>query len=426
VFQGQEVIGTARFAKNQAARGSYYMQLDLDGDVLVQPTLMFQKGVPAHHHSQPALAVDGMGNIHSVVRGGTCRTQQGPSDCALYYTKLTGAGAVIIPTTKLQLEGNGGLHRTPSIQISPNGLVNIIYTTTAPIISGNNVGGYDIGNEVRLYSFGTVNNVITTVINQKTLLSAPPELSLFPHDQLRLATWRTPFTAMDAGGNIHLFVVQDNGNIGQGHYYAFAPNGDRKVGPYELPQTYSWGTDSVRVNGDHVVFSYKQSGTYRAAIRQLDITGSGLDLSGGSQVAVPGADILVLGHVSPDSVPVGTGKVTVTVTGSGFVGGTLATIGGMPVTRALTFDSGNIIGEFDATGLAEGPYDVVVQNPNGAMVTLAGGFYVGERPGPEPEPEPTPSDDGCCNVGGKSPVGSLLLAGLVVGVLAGGRRRRRR
>ena len=59
------------------------------------------------------------GNVHSVVRGGTCRWSQGPTDCALYYTKLSGAGAVMIPTTMLQLEGNGGLHKQPELVVSP-------------------------------------------------------------------------------------------------------------------------------------------------------------------------------------------------------------------------------------------------------------------------------------------------------------------
>jgi hypothetical protein len=422
VFQGQELLGSPLFAKNRIARGSYYMQLSLTGDVVVAPTLLFQKGLPAHHHSQPRLAVDGMGNVHAIVRGGTCRQSQGPADCALYYTKLSSTGATVIPTTKLQLEGNGGLHRWAAIKISPNGLVNIVYTTTAPMITGDGDGGYSVGNEVRLHSFSTVNNQITTVINQKTLLGYVPDRTMAPPQSQRLATWRTPWLSMDAGGNLHLFVGEANVSGGVGYYFAFAPNGDRKLGPYKLSQHDWWGINSMHATATQVLFAYKQNSS-SASFRQLDITGSGLDLSGASQVPVPNADVLVLRSVSPDSVPVGTGTVVLTAVGGGFVSGSTVAIGGMPVANTLAFDGNNLVGQFDATGLAEGPYDVVVQNPNGAMVTLVGGFYVGERPGTEPEP--TPSDDGCCSIGGGHPVSSLLLAGLVVGVL-GSRRRRRR
>jgi hypothetical protein len=425
VFQGQELVGSPdKFARNQIARGTYYMQLSLTGDVLVQPTLLFQKGLPAHHHHFPQIAVDGMGNVHSVVRGGTCRKSQGPTDCALYYTKLSSAGATMIPTTKLQLEGNGGLHRSPTIAISPNGLVNILYSTSAPMITANGSGAYSVGNEVRLHSFSTVNNQITTVINQKTLLSYAPDRTMALPGNQRLASWRIPFVSLDAGGNLHVFVVEDNVSSQMGFYFAFAPNGDKKLGPYKLPQSNYWGTDSLHATATQVLFSTKYNGD-QAGFRQLDITGSGLDLTGASLVPVPDADILVLRSVSPDTVAVGTGKIVVTIAGAGFVSGTAVAIGGVPVANTLAYDGGTVIGELDATGLAEGPYDVVVQNPNGAIVTLTGGFYVGERPGPEPEPEPTPTDDGCCSIGGGHPVSSLLLAGVVVGVLFGRRRRRR-
>ncbi len=424
VFQGQELVGSAdKFAVNQLARGTYYMQLSPSGDVLVQPTLMFQKGVPAHHHHFPQIALDGMGNIHSVVRGGTCRKSQGPTDCALYYTKLSSAGATIVPTTKLVFEGNGGLHRAPSIAVSPNGLVNLLYSTSAPMITANGHGAYSVGNEVRLHSFSTVNNQLTTVINQKTLLSYAPDRAMALPANQQLATWRIPFVSLDAGGNLHVFVYEDGGSNNVGYYFAFAPNGDKKLGPYKLPSSNYWGTDSLHATATQVLFTTKNNG-YQAGFRQLDITGSGLDLSGASQVPLPDADTLVLRGVLPDTVPVGTGKIIVTIDGAGFVSGTSVAIGGVPVANTLAYDGGTVIGELDATGLAEGAHDVVVQNPNGAMVTLAGGFYVGERPGPEPEPEPTPTDDGCCSIGGESPVSSLLLAGLVVGLV--GRRRRRR
>jgi hypothetical protein len=421
VFQGQELLGAPMFAKNQITRGSYYMQLTLTGDVVVAPTLLFQKGTPAHHRTQPRLAVDGMGNVHAIVRGGTCRYNQGPADCALYYTKLSSTGETVIPTTKLQLEGNGGLHRWAAIEVSPNGLVNLVYTTTAPMITGENNGGYSVGNEVRLHSFSTVNNQITTVINQKTLLGYTPDRTMALPPNQKLVTWRTPWVSMDAGGNLHLFIGEGNVGGNVGYYFAFAPNGDRKLGPYRLSENEWWGVESMHATATQVLFAYKEQGN-AASFRQLDITGSGLDLSGASQVPVPNADILVLRSVSPDTVPVGTGMVVLTAVGGGFVTGSTVAIGGMPLANTLAFDGSNLVGQFDATGLAEGPYDVVVQNPNGAMVTLVGGFYVGERPGPEPEP--APSDDGCCSIGGGNPVSSLLLAGLVVGFI--GRRRRRR
>ena len=83
----------------------------------------------SNRHSRAA------GNIHSVVRGGECSWERGTMGCAFYYTKLSPTGATIVPTTRLQLSGDGGIHRSPELLISPNGLVNIIYVTSAPMVS---------------------------------------------------------------------------------------------------------------------------------------------------------------------------------------------------------------------------------------------------------------------------------------------------
>ena len=418
VFQGQALIGGGRFAKNQAVRGSYYVGLEVTGDVAVGPIKLYEADAPGHHHNRPRIAVDAMGNIHSVIRGGSCRWSQGPVGCALYYTKLSSTGAALIPTTKLQLEG-GGFHRYPAIAISPNGLVNVVYTTNAPVISGNGDGGYTVGSEVRLQTFATTNNQITTVIDQKPLFSAKPDLTNGMDVDGDIAAYRTPALALDAGGNIHLFVVEDN-NLRAGLYAAFDPKGDRKVGPYTLVSAYNWGTDAIQATSTAALISYKSGSQVR--FRAVDLTGSGLDLTGASQPPLPTVAAPTLTAIAPDAVAIG-GSAVVTLTGTGFVSGATATIGGVALTGITVVDATRLIGTIDASALAEGVHDVAVQNPDAAMATLPAAFYVGVRPTVEPEPEPPVSDDGgCCDVRGASPVGSLLLTAIVLAGL--GRRRR--
>lgn len=415
VFQGQAVLGTQYFQSQRINRGTYYVQLELDGTVVVPPTTLWDSNAPTHHHNFPRVAIDSGGNVHSIVRGGTCNWQSGPMGCALRYTKLSATGSVMIPTTQFQLEGIGGIHKTPELLVSPNGLVNVIYVTNAPVLSSSGNGGYTVGNEVRLYSFATTNNQIQTVIDQKPLVSAAPDLTFgFPYD-VRVNTFRTPSAVLDAGGNIHLLVAEQN-NLGDGLYYAFDPSGTRKLGPYRVANVDDMETNAIEVSGDTALFFYKNGA---AQFRELNITGSGLDLSGGSQVPLPAAEELVLTGVTPAVVASG-GTAVVTAIGSGFVAGTTVSIGGVALKGLTSFRPGDLTGSFEATGLADGAYDVVVTNPDGATATLPMAFYVGEPPVP-------PSDDGgCCDLGGssRSPAGSLLLVALVALGLRGSRKRR--
>ncbi len=414
VFQGQEILGTQYFQNQHIGRGTYYVQLELDGTIVVPTTTLFQKDTSAHHHNFPRIAIDTAGNVHSIVRGGTCSWTRGTSGCAFYYTKLSATGSVIIPTTQFQLEGNGAIHKSPELLVSPNGLVNVIYVTNAPMVGSSGNGGYSVGNEVRLHSFATINNQIQTVIDQKTLLSAAPDLTMGLPDNVQVNTFRTPSAVLDAGGNLHLFVVEDN-NLGDGLYYAFDPSGNRKLGPYRTGNGDDQSTNAIELIGDTVLFVYKNS---TPNFRELNITGSGLDLTGGSQVPLPVAEELVLTAVTPPNVASG-GTAIVTASGSGFVSGTTLSIGGVALGGVTSFRPGDLTGAFDATGLADGPYDVVATNPDGTTATLSMAFYVGELPAP-------PSDGGCCDLGAsdRSPVGSLLLVALVALGLRGRRKRR--
>lgn len=397
VFQGQAALGTRYFRHNIIDRASFYMQLELDGTITVPPTVLVSMPVPAHHHSIPRIAIDSGGNVHSIVRAGQCRWQHGPSDCAFYYTKLSSTGTVQIPSTKLQLQGSGGIHKYPELLVSPNGLVNVIYTTTAPMITGTNNGGYSIGNEVRLHSFATVNDRITTVIDQKTLLSYAPDPTLGyitnPHTQ----AWRTPTATLDAGGNIHLLVSEEE-NLDTGFYFAFDPSGVKKLGPYQVNNVDGQAGNAIDVVGNTVLFSYKDNGMY---VRELDITGHGLDLTGGSQVPIPPSE-LVITAVSPASIASG-GSGLITVVGSGFAGNTTITIGGVTLTGIVAFDATNLAGALDASTLADGVYDVVVTNPDGTTATLPMAFTVG-APG---------SDGGCCGTNEK-PAGVAILIAFVL------------
>ena len=154
---------------------------------------------------------------------------------------------------------------------------------------------------------------------------------------------------------------------------------------------------------------------------QVDISGLGLDLTGGSQPPVPGAADLAVTAVAPNSVAIG-GTTAVSITGTGFVAGSTITIGGVALTGVVLYNATTLVGTLDASSLAEGAHDVTVSNPNAAMATLAGGFYVGVIP--TEEPPPASDDGGCGDVRGASPVGSLLLTAIVLAGL--GRRRRRR
>jgi len=135
---------------------------------------------------------------------------------------------------------------------------------------------------------------------------------------------------------------------------------------------------------------------------------------------VPGAADLAVTSIAPNSVAIG-GTTAVTITGTGFLAGSTVTIGGVALTGVVLYNATTLVGTLDARSLAEGAHDVTVSNPNAAMATLAGGFYVGVIP--TEEPPPATDDGGCCDVRGASPVGSLLLTAIVLAGL--GRRRRR-
>jgi hypothetical protein len=78
-----------------------------------------------------------------------------------------------------------------------------------------------------------------------------------------------------------------------------------------------------------------------------------------------------LASVSPSSGPT-TGGTSVTITGSGFVAGATVSIGGPVSTVAVVMDASTIVAITE--GGVAGSVDVVVQNPDGQVTTLAGAF----------------------------------------------------
>lgn len=85
-----------------------------------------------------------------------------------------------------------------------------------------------------------------------------------------------------------------------------------------------------------------------------------------------------IAFISPASGPV-TGGTAVTITGAGFVTGATVTFGGIPATTA-TVNSGTQVVAVTPPKAA-GTADVVVRNPDGQTVSLAGGFTYQAGPG---------------------------------------------
>lgn len=77
--------------------------------------------------------------------------------------------------------------------------------------------------------------------------------------------------------------------------------------------------------------------------------------------------------VSPEEISDAT-ATSITITGTGFVDGAIATAGGVPITDLVTTDT-TITGTV-STGGASGYQNVVVINPDGQVAKLVGGVYV--------------------------------------------------
>ncbi|MFI5289912.1 MAG: hypothetical protein ACHQ17_09700, partial [Polyangia bacterium] len=359
-------------------RGVYYLKLSAAGDVLVAPTELYVKSPPAHGHIFPRIDLDKSGDVHGIFRAGSCNWTMGTAGCSIYYFKISGAGQVLVPATRLQLDGNGGIDKAPQLAVAPNGNIDIVYASIAPRLV-NNSGGNVVGRPILLHVISSVNNQITTLVNQKVLVDAspPPPVALDP--SARLAVYHVPVVALDAGGNLHLFATEYGSNGSHnGYYWVFDPSGARKLGPFQIAGADSYGIPAVNVSQNRAFISY-HAGSSLTTARSFDFSGLGLDESGNAQVPPPTVGKLTLTAVTPNVGPIG-GKLLVTLVGSQFLSTTVPTIGGVTLTGVLLYDPAHLVATLDTTPLQPGAYDATVTNPNGDTATLAGAFYVGTPP----------------------------------------------
>jgi hypothetical protein len=429
-------VNARGLSRRKVDRGIYYMKLSATGDVMVPPTELYLKSAPAHGHMFPRIDLDKDGNVHGVFRAGDCRWSFGSYGCSIYYFKLSAAGDVLVPATRLQLDGNGGIEKGPQIAVGANGNVNIVYATTAPQ-RGNSQGAYAYGRGILLHVLSSVNNQITTVLNQKVLVDPVPAPPTANASGAVVAVYHSPAVALDAGSNLHVYSSDDRSGGGPtGYYFVFDPGGARKLGPFAVNGVRATNDEpSIGVSQNRAFIGYHLNAARAAAVRTFDFSGLGLDQSGNAQLAPPVPGMLTLNAVTPGVGPIG-GSVLVAFTGSNFLSTTVPKIGTATLTNVLLYDSAHLVGTLDTTPLAPGLYDATVTNPNGDTATLTGAFYVGTPPDlatpndlsvappppdlsvpampdltPPPKMGPTNSGGCGCHVGAQSevPVWSLLL-----------------
>jgi MYXO-CTERM domain-containing protein len=370
------------FTSNRVDRGVYYAKISLTGTILGGPTELYFKSPPNHPHTHPRIDTDSQGNVHGVFRAGSCGWSTGPTNCSLYYFKLGPDGAVRIQTTKLALDGQGGIDKAPDLAIGPNGNVNIIYASIAPTVSlgdpSNDSGAYDYGRAVYLHTISTVGDIITVLTNQKLLYDTTPKTwntngNLSGNPQVNV--WHTPTLATDGGGNLHVVGAEDN-NAQRGIYTIFDPSGERVVGPFALPDMNMWGIKTVKVKGTRSLFTYYTGGA--GAVRNFDFSGMGVDLSGTKQIP-PGMSSVTVKSVAPSWTLPGNPQ-QVTIFGNGFAPGAAAYIGGVALTNMVIWSTQIVSGDFNPGTLAEGKYDVAVKNTDAGTGTLAMAFTIGMPP----------------------------------------------
>ncbi|MCP4446342.1 MAG: hypothetical protein GY811_13505 [Myxococcales bacterium] len=433
VFLGTDSLNrdtsdSSGFSDQRVLRGVYHMKLSPTGTLMAGPTELYSKLPPNHGHTHPVVQVDSSGDVHTVFRAGACGWTGGPSGCDLYYAKLDGEGQALIPTQRLALMRNQAFEKAPSLAISPNGNVNLVYASVRPLPGNSNLGGYANGRILVLHVLSTVGNELTTLVDQKALM--PLMIPSFADGNNDVSTYMIPAVACDAGGNLHIVSSEDN-NAHLGTYMIFSPDGTKLAGPFTT--TAGSGHDqqlpSVQIEGTRAFLSYATRNGPRAT--SFEFSGLSIDQSGAAQIPPPSAD-LTLTAATPDQGDAGQ-SVVLTLVGSGFRDGTTATVGGVAMSGLTRYDAAHLVGTLDTTGMAAGAHDVVVASPEETSATLVGGFYIGTRPSDEPDAgvdsEPDAGTDnksdgggcGCQQSGESTPLASLLLVGFLLVAL---RRRR--
>ena len=198
------------------------------------------------------------------------------------------------------------------------------------------------------------------------------------------------------------------------------PVNDLVIDP-DLPNTLYIGTDiGVKVSTDGgATWSTLGAGLPNVAAVSLNLHRTGRILRAGThgrglwEIAIPLAQPALaprIASLSPASVPTASPALTLTVTGSGFVGGTLVRWNGQ--NRSTRFiDSTHVAAEIPAADLAlPGRVTVTLFNPStGGGASLPQGFVIGGAPSSAPN----------AIVSAASPAGGNQLATLTIASLYG-------
>lgn len=408
-FVGSHSLGRQSFTKNKTDRGVYYLQLSQTGEPLVGPVELYLSAPPNHPHIHPRLAIAGDGSIHGVFRAGTCGWGRGKGNvgCDLYSFKLTAAGDMLIPATRIALAPAYAFDKMPAVAVGPNGNVNIVYAGYQGI---RGVGGSSqLGRGLYLTVVSTVGDEVTLLLDNHQLVA--------PTGSTAIYNYKMPGLATDEGGNLYVASYEDQDSK-QTWFWVFNPRGEGLYGPVRANVSGDSGRDpmSVQVGGDRVYVTGVTPVAGQPIITTLDVAGFGFDKSGDDQIPPPQSTLSIT-SVRPSAIPRGSQR-TITVQGTGFRSTASISIGGVELTDIVRYDSENLLGTLHSTPLELGTYDVVVANPDDTQ-TLAGAFTIEAT-----DLQGLDDDGGCaCRASSLSSRGATAL--VIVGILGWILRRRR-